>query len=105
MRVPSRREIESTPRQPHQRARQHGQPYTRVESIAVPNVQATPEGPITVTMYVFAITGYTLEAKFLDEEWTSVWEEHDLGQAATLKIADQAAWEWRRDLVGEYAIA
>lgn len=102
--VSSKRDVESMPRKPHQRARMCGQPYTRVERIAVPNVQATPEGPKVLTMYVFQITGYTLETKFVDEEWTSLWEEHDLGQASTLPVAHETAGEWRRGLVGEYAI-
>lgn len=104
--VVPKRQIEGMTRHPHRKHSPHGQPYTRISRIAVPNVEATPDGPEVTTVYKHQITGYTFETKFDGklEEWVPVVEEHDLGQADTLEVAHTVAADWRGDLVGNYSI-
>lgn len=85
-----------------QRHLRMGQPYTLVRAVQVPNVQATPAGPVVLGVSVFQIDGFTLELQFIDEDFQEVWEQHDLGQASTLPIAHDTARSWREKLVGEY---
>lgn len=105
--VVSKRQVESMCRHPHRKHSPHGQPYTRRERVAVPHVEAKLDGPEVSLVYVYKLTGVTFETR-LDsetEEWVTVEELHDLGNASTLPIAEQVAGEWRDGLVGLYPIA
>ena len=89
----------------HQRLIEQGQPYTKVMSLHVPKVvPSLDDGPQVVVMIEFQILGYTLEEKFENEEWTTKWEEHDLGRAGSLAQANELAKSWRESLVGEYVL-
>lgn len=82
-----------------------GQPYTKVLRVGLPDVQAQPSGVPTIgTAYVYQVWGYTPELQFVNEDFEAHWEQHDLGQASTLKIAHETAAGWREGLVGEYDI-
>ena len=89
----------------HQRMVRTGQPYTRRMRVAVPRVEATPDGEPDISLvHVWQVFGHTLEDKFVDEDFRKVWETHDLGQVATEGIAIEVAADWRGSLVGEYAV-
>lgn len=103
--VISKTQAESMCRHPHQRAQMHGQPYTLVTPIQTPLAAATPEGVPELSLVIeYQIIGHTLEDKFENEEWTKVWEVHDLGRAVSLSDAHQVAASWRATYVGEYPI-
>lgn len=73
--------------------------YQRFRRIEQPYTAIRPEGN------VFHVFGYTPEHRLNGkEEMELIWDEHDLGQVATPKIARQAAADWRLDLVGLYPI-
>ncbi len=83
------------------------QPFTRTERIPVPHVEATLDGPEVSLVYVYKVTGVTFEMRLdlATEEWATVIEEHELGNASTLPIASQVAGEWRDGLVGLYPVS
>lgn len=102
--APSKTQIESACKHPHRKHSPHLQPYTRIEAKTVPNVQATPNGPIAVGVHVYAVYGITFEARYDKDEVYFVASENELGQVATLPVAHQLAGDWRRELVGIYPI-
>lgn len=91
----------------NQRLHRRKQPFTRTERVPAPRVEATPDGPIALRVYVYQLTGYTFETRLVDPEagkWITVEEQHDLGQAATLPGASEVAGKWRADLNGVYGV-
>ena len=55
----------------------------------------------------YQVTGFTYEDRLKkgdSGEWIKEWEEHDLGQVATLTIAHQVAADWRLEHVGSYEL-
>lgn len=86
----------------YQRMIRSGQPYTLVNAVRSPKVDATPEGPQMYLVTEYQIVGFTYEHKFFDEEWHLVWESHDVGREPTLEAANNKAREWRTALVGQY---
>jgi hypothetical protein len=88
----------------HQEMIRTGQPYTMVRAVKIPSVDPTPQGPVVYALGVYQVDGYTLELKFIDEDFQHVWEQHDLGQVSTLKTAHEVAAGWRERLVDEYDV-